>query len=187
VVYVIFALLAVTIDHGFAQVLRFPNGALQPSISAVLVAFISLLIGRPGVLWAGLLMGLLLDLHTPLPLGPTGVVFVIGPWTLGMLAAAALVHQLRTLVFPRRAMSIGVMTFVAHATASLVVVTIYVIRTWYDGAAYPTQDGAVSEFFDQVLVALYSGVVGVAVGWLLLKTLPIWGFQTSMQRMVIRR
>ncbi|HWB18809.1 MAG TPA: hypothetical protein VG711_00795 [Phycisphaerales bacterium] len=187
IVFIITACVFVELDHSLMHALRWGDSSVRPVMSSALLAFVALTASRSIVPWAALILGLLVDLLEPYSQVPDRMVTLIGPNALAYLAAAYVVMQLRTLVFPRRAMSIGFMAFVAHACSALVLISIFVIRSRFDSVVYPTRDGALAEFFHQILVALYSGLVGVPVGWMLLKTLPVWGFQVSMTRMAIRR
>ena len=72
---------------------------------------------------------------------------------------------------------------------ALVTVVIFIIRSWYapDASIYPTSPSATGEMFRRFGIALYSGLFAIPLGWLMLATLPFWGFPTTTHRRVGRR
>ena len=94
------------------------------------------------------------------------------------------------MVFRRRALTIGVMTLSSLLLAQTIIVILLVLRSrsWYPGGPIHWPDTAVGiELLRRILIAVYSGLAAVPCGWLLVRTLPLWGFQTSVHRMPVMR
>ena len=173
-VFAIFALLGVTLESGFLQVftLRW-LGNLTPSFVACLVVFLSLFAGRWTALWACWILGLLMDLcvpRHPLPL--------VGLHALGYVAGCYAILQMRTMVFRRRVITIGLLTFVCLIAVTVVGNAIYLIRSWYSDGMLSVYPSALEELLRGLGVAIYSLLLAIPVGWLLVRTVPWWGFQT---------
>ena len=190
-VFAIFALVGIALDVGFLDVLRIESlWDVRPSFCGVLAVFIALSAPRVAALWGCFALGLLLDLSTPYTTDGNGVTWLVGPYALGLLAGGGLVVRGRTMVFRRRALTIGVMTLGCLLVAQAIIVVLLVVRSrgWYPGGPVHWTDVSVGiEVLRRILIALYSGLFGVPAGWLLVRTLPLWGFQTSGHRTPVMR
>jgi rod shape-determining protein MreD len=177
-VFAIFGFMALSMDKGLVDLLAFNElGGIEPSICGVLVVFVSLFATRAVALWSSWLLGLMLDLSTPPPYGDDMIAHILGPHALGFAFGCYLILQVRPMVFRRRALTVGALTFACLLAAYLVWVALFTVRSYYpEPHIFWTSGSALSELARRFFMALYAGVVGVPVGWLLLKTWPIWGF-----------
>lgn len=188
-VFLIVAFIIVAIDTSFIGVLQLQAlRGIAPSLTIALVVFICLFASRISALTGSLMLGVLIDLCSPLEMtGGLETLHLIGPHGLGFLFAGYLVVQMRTMVFRQRAVTVGVLSIIAWTAVALVAVTIYMIRSWYgEGVSYPTTGGAAGELLRQIGIAIYSGLVAIPFGWVLLATTPAWGFQAYHVRRTIR-
>jgi hypothetical protein len=190
-VFLIFALIGIAVDGGLLDVLRIESlWDIRPSFCAVLAVFMALSAPRITALWGCFALGLLLDLSTPYTADGNRIVWLVGPYALGLLAGGWLVVRGRTMVFRRRALTIGVMTLGFLLVAQGIIVVLLVLRSrgWYPGGPVHWTDVSLGiEVLRRILIAMYSGLFGVPAGWLLVRTLPLWGFQTSMHRTALMR
>lgn len=181
VVFLVAAVGAVVLDVSFLDGLA-PDEArlIRPSLSAVVAVFLALTAPRMTALWAGFALGLLLDLSWPV-LGPERrVLYLVGPYTLGYVAATWLAVRSRPVLFRQRALTIGVVTVGFVLVVHLVVVTLYLVRSLHPAGGVSWTDVSMGRSLGaRVLCAFYSGIVAVPVGWLLVKSLPLWGFQST--------
>ena len=190
-VFAIFALAVLSIDAGLSDVLRIESlWEIRPNLCGVLAVFVALSAPRIAALWGCFVIGLLLDLSVEYTTGGNRGVFLVGPYTLGLMAGGWLVLRARTMVFRRRALTIGVMTLASLLLAQTIIVILLVLRSrsWYPGGPihWPDTDLGI-ELLRRILIAVYSGLAAVPGGWLLVRTLPLWGFQTSVHRMPVMR
>lgn len=173
-IFAIFAFAAIVAQLSVRNVLTlYALNGISPDLVAALAVFIALFANRSAALWACFILGVLIDLLAPA--AGAAAFKVIGPHALGYAAGGYLVLQLRTMVFRRRAITIGFLTVLALIAAALVMVMLLTIRSWYPQAA---PYGPLSELGRHALMAVYSGVVAIPVGWLLARTLPLWGFSS---------
>lgn len=186
VVFAVAAVVGVVFDTGLSEVLRIEKlGNVRPSLCAVIAVFVALSAPRTAALWACLVLGVLLDLAQPLTVAGNRVVYLIGPCALGYLLGGWLVISWRSMVFRRRPLTIGAMTLLLLLAAQVVAVTVYLVRAqaWYPGQAIVwTDTSTLSELGRRLLAAVYSGLVAIPFGWLLVQTLGLWGFQTVPHR-----
>ena len=185
-IFAIFALLALAIDAGLSDLLRIESlWDIRPNFCGVLAVFVALSAPRTSALWGCFVIGLLLDLSIQHTIGGNRGVYLVGPYALGLLAGGGLVVRGRTMVFRRRALTIGAMTLLALLVAQAIIVVLLVLRSrsWYPGGPIHWPDTSVGvELLRRVLIALYSAVAAMPAGWLLVRTLPLWGFQTGVHR-----
>ncbi len=186
IVLAVAALIGVVFDTGLNEVLRIESlGHVRPSLCAVVAVFVALSAPRTTALWACFVLGLLLDLSHPLTVAENRVMYLIGPYALGYVAGGWMVVSGRAMVFRRRPLTIRVMTVLCLGAAQLVAVGFYVLRSrqWYPGGPiFWTETSAWAELGVRLLTVLYSGLFAVPVGWLLVQTIGLWGFQTGPHR-----
>ena len=177
-IYAVFAIAAVVLDTSLLQVLTIRTvGDIRPVASIVVVTFVAMFAPRATALWAAWALGVLVDLCTDLPVRGGSVAYLIGPHALGYVFAVYLILQVRAMVFRRRVMTLGMMTIVSAFAASLAVIAIYSVRRWYPEAPLEwTQYGPTGELLRRLGIALYSGLLAIPLGWILLGTAGMWGF-----------
>ncbi len=180
-VFLVFALLALVLDRSLIGALEF-NG-VQPLSVATVAVFVALMAPKMTALWACWMLGLMVDLGSPM--ASDGAVHIIGPHALGFAFGGYLVVLIRSMVFRRRALTIGVMTVACMLAVSLIVVVVLVIRSWFEATtgAWP-MDSATRALGHRFFVALYSGIIALPIGWMLVRTMPLWGFQSKTSRPV---
>ena len=129
------------------------------------------------MLWAAVLTGLLLDLLDARPSATgVGVVTAVGPQTLGCVAGVYAVVLLRASVMRRNPFSLPLLAGLASMLAGIVAVALLAVRSVYDTSL---AIDAPREFLDALLSAVYTSVVCLPVGPLLLLLAPLFGFQHS--------
>ncbi len=178
-VFGVVAFLLLVLDTSFVTVMQVRN--IAPLLSIVLLVYVCLFASRTSSLIACLSLGLAMDLAVP-PLSTPGeaTVTLIGPHALGFLFAGYLVLQVRTMVFRQRVVTLAVLSFVATLAAAVVMTAIYVIRSWYgEGVIYPTYPSAMWSMVRWGGIALYSALIALPLGWVLLTTTPIWQFSAA--------
>ncbi len=190
-VFLIFAVIGIVFDAGFGDVFRVEGlWNIRPSLCAVLVVFVALSAPRTLALWACFVLGLLVDLSSQHTAGGNRIVYLVGPHTLGFLAAGWMVVRGRTMVFRRRPLTIGVMTLGCVLVAQAIVLTVMVLRSggWYPGGVIHWTDTTLGvEVLRRVLIAVYSALFAIPAGWLLVRTIPLWGFQAVSHRSPMMR
>lgn len=176
-VFAIFAFVLVVMQLSLRNVLTLQSlKQISPDLVACLAVFVCLFAHRTSALWACWALGVAMDLA---PTDDDPSYFLIGPHALGYVFGGFLVLQIRTMVFRRKAITIGFMTVVFLLAASILAVFLLAVRSWYPEAqGYP----ALSEFWRRVLIAVYSGVMAIPLGMLLNSTMTLWGFQSNVSR-----
>jgi len=175
------ALFAMALDTALLHVLAI--GPVVPSTLPALAVFVALSAPRRTVLWCSLWLGLLVDLTSPQVAEGARPLHLIGPWALGYLFAANILLPLRTMVFRRNPLTVAVLSAVLVVAAAVVATLLWSMRVWYDDAFVPFGGrSAMTELLWSVPRALGCAIVALPVAWLLIRTAPIWGFQTTGQR-----
>ncbi len=173
--FLIFALIAMALDTALLPVLHLEVGGhiIRPSSLVLLATFISLWAPRHATMWASFLIGLLVD-----AISPWGSLYLFGPHALGFLFASILLLQLRAMVLRRELFAIAFLTAVYATAAAIVIVTILLIRASMHGVE-TAQWTASGELIRRFLSAIASAIVAVPLAWLLLRTMPFWGFHAT--------
>lgn len=147
-------------------------GDSEPMLALILLVFIALQAPAIHVAWAAIVLGLLAD---SLPFQHEDG--LIGPWALGFLVAGYAMVQLRNLLFRDSMFTIAIMTLVAGVFALLFATALQLLR------GVPALNNEMVEGFSAANrlyygfgTLLYTAAVAIPVGFLLLRSKPIWGF-----------
>ncbi len=179
--FVAAALLALVADASLMP--GFEVAGVSPRLLVILVAFVAIHADGPRVTWAALLAGGLMDLSEPSMTGPRAPFFLIGPHALGLVFGVQAVLGLRGVIVRRNPLAIGAMCLVLSLAGGLVWVGWWTLRAWYPDSPPPWSDGSsLWQLWHQCLQAIATGVVGVPVGWCLLRSTQFWGFPTLLGR-----
>jgi cell shape-determining protein MreD len=178
-IYILFALIAVSLDASVGGILRIADG--QPRFLPCVVVFALLSAPRQYAVRIAMVAGLLADLLSPAVRADGSQLVVIGPWVLGFSLGALAVVPLRTLLYHRNPIANGFATMVFGALAGVVFVAVWTLRGTLlanDDPAWWPGSGA-GEVWRQLQGAFASGLIAIPTIWLLNRTRPLWGFSTA--------
>ena len=147
-----------------------PTGA-APSFVLIYLVFIALSAPRATALWAGLALGLMLDLSRAMPAADgLTVVWTIGPMAIGGAAGAYAVTIVRSALYQRNPIAAPICVALAVFLAHLVAVSVFTARSWYDPAIeiYSTR-----ELGRAVGSAIYSAIAALVLSLLLHRVMPL--------------
>ncbi len=176
--WAIFAILAyvlLSLEQGLRTALSV--GWASPSLLLTLLVFVSLSGPRATVVWVAIVLGLLVDLTTPLPVaGRAAEAAIIGPACIGYLVGAYAAMQLRGVVFRDSPLTIAAMVFVAGLIAHVVIVGMLSLRgmPWLLAERIPGWSAA-DQLVDRFLDLLYSSACALPLGFVLVKFEPYLG------------
>lgn len=174
-VFILAALLLLVLDSGVRHL--WPTSA-PPTLLLALCVFVALHAPATTSAWAGLVLGALIDLRMPLDFGGSlHDAAILGPMAVGYFTAAYVVVQLRVVLMRDSSIALAALVFVAGVFAHLVAVALLTVRGLPYLAAEPAvgwsaADQLTSRFFE----LLYSTLLALPVGFVLLRTVNHWGF-----------
>ena len=175
-IFAIFAYLAIVIDRGLTVL--FPDTAAAPSMTLVLMVYLAMSAPPWKVMWSALALGLLVDLSRKITLvdGPAAAV-LIGPNALGYVIGAYLVLQVRAMLFRHSLLSLLALVVAGGMLAQLVTVFLLSVRglSIVPGEAV-AQWSAIGEVGTRFVQVIYSAVLALPAGWLLMRIEPLWQF-----------
>lgn len=176
-VFAMFAFATLTLEMSLTGLVQI--GSVRPSLLAVLALFIALSASRVTALWACFILGLIADLTSAIAYPPGQVAHLPGPHALGFTFGCALVLQIRAMVMRRQLVAVCVFSGLFVATASVIVVAIYTTRSWFPSFAPEFAEfRPAGELMRRWASALYTAIIALPVGYLLLRWQKIWAFQT---------
>ena len=174
-VFAICAWLFLGLEIGLRDALELGQSGVTPSFIIVLLAFVASHAPKAAALWAGLTLGVLLDLTFDAPdAAGQGAVAVLGPHTLGCVAAAYTIVVMRGSMMRRNPLTLALLALVAMAMLAIVSTTLLEIRSLWDPSI---EVRAAGELWIGGLRALYSAALALPVGGLLALMTPLFGFQ----------
>jgi len=174
-VFAIAAYLALGLEVGLRPLLVVGNAT--PGVVLILLVFIATA-ATPGVtVAAAVVLGVLLDLSTPWPASGVADTVIVGPHALGMTLAAYMLLQVRTMLFRESPLTLACLTLVAGLFLHLAVVFLLTARGFPMPLAEPVpQFNPAGQLAHRFFDLLYTTLAAIPIGWLLLRTEPIWQF-----------
>ncbi|MBL4809035.1 MAG: hypothetical protein JKY43_03130 [Phycisphaerales bacterium] len=169
------------IGFGFETALLpvFDAGAsgVHPSVVLPLLVFVALYAPRKHALWCAIILGISMDLLTPINHHNGGPVTLIGPYALGYLLAAQFILSVRGMVTRRNPLTIAFLSVLASLIAEILVVSIITIRALAgDNIAWDARDALI----DHTLSSLYTGAGALLLSFIFFALTPAFGFHTAI-------
>lgn len=176
-IFVIFAFAALVLELGLRNLLKLElAGNASPSFVLILAVFVAMWAPPRVALWSGLILGLLLDLNNPFVENGSEYA-LIGPAALGYVLGAYAVVQLRGLVYRDSPFALAALVFVGGIFVHLLIVAVLTLRG-LPILAYPIPDWhAAPQLYQRFWELLYTAIVAVPLGFILLRTMPLWAFE----------
>jgi len=172
--FALFAYVGLAAQAGLRPLLAI--GETSPKFLIIVGVFIALMSAPNTALWAMLILGVLADLQP----GPIQGGVIIGPHALGYLLGGVVVMQFRTLVFRDSLITVAAMVLVSGLFVELCAVAIYALRgmPWLLGEPIENWRAA-DALFTRFLSLVYTTIAAAPIGWLLLKSAPLWRFPSK--------
>ncbi|MBI1374970.1 MAG: hypothetical protein GC159_19810 [Phycisphaera sp.] len=174
-VFAILAYLLLALQVGLADAMAWesPYGPVAPRFLLLLAVLVGLWASESVVFTAWGVLGLLTDLASPY----AGGLHLVGPYALGYLAGAYFILQVRPMLFRRHPLTIASMMMVSGGAIHLVVIVVFFTRKIL---GYPLPDwSAGDEVMLRLLILLYSAAVGGVLSVVLVRMVPLFGFEVS--------
>ncbi len=179
-IFAILTYLTLVLETGLKGMLHI--GGATPSLLLILLVYAGISAPPLTVLWAAALLGLLHDLSAAAP-GTGAPLHIVGPGVLGFMLAGYTTLQIRALVFRNSAITVAIAVFFAGILAHLVIVALLTVRGL---PIVPGQaiDGwrAADQLIGRFLSLLYTTILAMPLGRLLLWSDPWWGFTVHAGR-----
>ena len=180
-ILLIAAILGLAFDTGFAGILSLRAvGSITPTLMPVLLAFVALFAPAQAALVAAWMLGLLVDLAPGEGQLPGGA-HLIGPHAIGYLAAALIIVRVRTVVFRQQILTIAILAAGTVVVTGAVDAFLQLFRGFLPWT--PPVSGAGMVALGQLLgTALYSGLLALPLGLLMVSTIGVWHFHAPSGR-----
>ena len=147
------------LDWGLRSSLELGSTGIVPSLLAVLLTFVCVRAPKGAALWSAIVIGVLIDLLRDVSLdGRDETTVVVGPAAVGAMAAAALVLNVRGLLYQRNVVSIAILSGFAAVLMNLTAAMLLVIRSRVDDVIAPG-----SQLSTALGSAVYTAVVALLV------------------------
>lgn len=174
--------IALGLDLGLRDALAVGSSGVAPSFVIAFLVVIAMHAPKREALWAGLILGLALDLTragVSASAGGATTIAIIGPAALGGLLAAQLIVTIRAMMMRRSPLAAAAMGFAAALLANLVVAGVLTARSWYDPAI---DVSAAAELASRLGSSLYTGLITPVMAILLAPVAPIFAFTPGVAR-----
>lgn len=173
------------LELGLKSSLRLGDSSIVPSFLAIYAVFIATAAPPRSSQWACLILGALMDLTAPvLRFDAASSFTVLGPNALGSLLMCQLVLSVRGLLFRRNPLTIAVLAAVGFAVWQVVVTAVFTVRSF---TGDPTVWSPAGELGSRLASSLYTGLLALPLGLLLLIFAPLFAFQFVPSRYPGRR
>ena len=168
--------IALGLQVGLRDAFLLGNNDIAPHFTLILITFVSAWARRHHLLWFALVMGVMMDLLTSVPLTTGDTATVIGPHALGYALAAYTAYILRAWMYRRHALAIAFLSAAASLVAAVAAVTLLKARTIYDPLELSP---ASAELGIKSASALYTGAVAIPAAIMLGWVRPLFRFPSQ--------
>ena len=190
-VFILFSYVALAFDWGLVALFEIDAGSfhrLRPSFLLILAVYVAWSAAPSVVPWAMLALGIICDL-VPLPtqgsssemltFGPRVVAdfVVIGPCALGFLVGGFVAQQLKGLMSRHSVLAFAIVVVFCGVFIHLVIVALLTLRGLPITPASPVPHwNAADQLARRFMEILYTALLAIPVGFILMRTDPIWDF-----------
>ncbi|MFM9995977.1 MAG: hypothetical protein ACKVU4_09260 [Phycisphaerales bacterium] len=170
------AWLALGLELGLAPQLAWHvrTVTIQPSFLLPLAVFVAMGAAANHAVWACLVLGLLLDLTWRWPASTlSDTLTVLGPHALGYLVAGQFVLAMRSMMIRRNPLALAALAVAASLISGVTIVAVFAIR---DALGDIVVWSTWTELLGRMGASIYTGVVALVMGFVLLRLAPVFGF-----------
>ncbi|MEM9559881.1 MAG: hypothetical protein AAF995_06200 [Planctomycetota bacterium] len=175
--FALLAWIALGMQLGLAPLLSPGSGAVVGSFVIPVLVYIGLHAPPRSAIWASLLLGVLIDLTTPMTRADGGEAYILGPYAIGCFAAGHFTLAARGLVIKRNPIAFTVLCVLASAVAGVVAVAFFTARSLYPGDPIAWTPG--TELLNRLGSALFTSVFALVLSLPLALLTPFMGFAHS--------
>lgn len=176
-VFILSAWICFGLELALMSVFDAGSRGVHPSMVVPLLVFVAMNAPRKQTLWAAIMLGLVVDLISPVPAQDGGLVTVIGPHALGHLLGVHFVLAVRGMLIRRNPLTMIVMSIVTMLIAQIVVIAIFTLRDL--GASSLVWDAG-NELRQGLFSSLYTGISALLLSFVFFALGPVFGFNTTV-------
>ena len=165
------------LELALLPVLDAGSRGVHPSMVVPLLVFIAMNAPKKPTLWAAIMLGVVLDLLSPVPAVDGGTITIIGPNALGFLLGVHFVMAVRGMLIRRNPLTMIVMSVVVMLIAQIIVVAIFTARgVGTDSLIWDAGDQLRQRLFS----SLYTGISALLLSFVFFAIGPLFGFATTV-------
>jgi rod shape-determining protein MreD len=153
------------------------SGGVHPSMVIPLMAFCALYASRKQALWAAIILGIFMDLVSPMAHLDGGSVVIVGPYALGYLLACHFILAIRGSLIRRNPLTLVIISIASSFIAQVVVIAIFTAR---DLGSNPLVWDAGDQLVQRSFSSLYTGLSALVLSILFFALAPAFGFHSSV-------
>jgi len=176
-VFAFIAWLTFGLELALIPVLDAGSGSVHPSMVMPLMAFVALYAPRKQTLWAAIMLGIVMDLVSPMARTDGGSIVVVGPYALGFLLGAHFILAIRGSLIRRNPLTLVMISIGSAFITQVVVIAIYTARNI---GTNPLVWDASDQLVQRALSSLYTGLSALALSFLFFALASAFGFHSSV-------
>ncbi len=165
--------IALGLEVGLRDAFMLGERDIAPHFTLILVTFVACWARKDHAVWFALILGVLMDLLSTVPLTTGDTATLIGPRALGYTASAYTAYILRAWMYRRHALAVAFLSATAALVGGVLIVAVLRARAIYDPVLVGS---AAAELGVQAGSALYTGVVAIPLAFVLGWLRPLFGF-----------
>ncbi|MGP1346611.1 MAG: hypothetical protein ACTS3F_08085 [Phycisphaerales bacterium] len=160
-------------EWGLRDALQLGATPIAPSFLFIVLVYVALWASPGASLWAGLLIGLTLDLLHQVPTTRGIDTVVLGPGAIGCIAASYLVVNMRAILLSRNIFTTPFVVLLAMSVAQVLIVTMLSVRDSYDAIEFGR---AGAELLERLGSSAFTALLAIPLTPVLGLVRPAMGF-----------
>jgi len=150
---------------------------VHPSMVIPLMVFAALYAPRKQALWSAIVLGVLMDLVSPMSRIDGGIAIIVGPHALGFLLACHFILAIRGSLIRRNPLTLVMISVAASFIAQILVIAIFTAR---DLGTNPLIWDASDQLVERSFSSLYTAISALALSIVFFALAPAFGFHSSV-------
>jgi rod shape-determining protein MreD len=165
------------LELALEPVLDAGSGGVHPSMVIPLMVFAALYAPRRQALWGAIILGIMMDLLSPMSRVDGGIAWIVGPHALGYLLACHFILTIRGSLIRRNPLTLVMISIVSALIAQIVVIAIFTAR---DIGTNPLIWDASDQLVERSFSSLYTGLSALVLSFVFFALAPAFGFHSSV-------
>jgi len=165
------------VELALLPILDAGDRGVHASMIVPLLTFVALYAPRKQAMWSAIILGVVMDLLSPMAQIDGGSAYIVGPHALGYLLACHFVLAIRGSLIRRNPLTLVIISIAGSFIAQIAVVALFTLRNL---GTNPLIWDAGDQLVQRSFSSLYTGLSALALSIIFFALAPTFGFHSTV-------